>query len=156
MARNSYSAGKRQRERDKEKKRKAKAARLQNRGDSGGGIPVATVDEIQGGLMSIEEVLQVAAGGGRPDGEEQKSGVPSRLFVGGLDWRVTSEQLKEFFEGIGPVSDAFVVKDRDTGDSRGFGFVTMDRKDAAAAIEKLNGESLEGRALVVRPATERK
>ncbi len=156
MARNSYSAGKRQREREKEKKKKAKAARQQSRGDGGGGIPVATVDEIQGGLMSIEEVLQGVSSGSRSDSDEPRSGVPSRLFVGGLDWRVTSELLKEAFEKVGPVSDAFVVKDRDTGDSRGFGFVTMDRKNAATAIEKLNGELLEGRALVVRPATERR
>jgi RNA recognition motif-containing protein len=156
MARNSYSAGKRQREREKERKKKAKAARHMGRGDVGGGIPVATVDEIQGGLMSIEDVLSVSAGGSRSDEDKGRSGVPSRLFVGGLDWRVTSEQLKEAFEKIGPVSDAFVVKDRDTGDSRGFGFVTMDRKSAAGAIEKLNGEMLEGRSLVVRPATERR
>ncbi|MCH9687727.1 MAG: RNA-binding protein [Deltaproteobacteria bacterium] len=82
--------------------------------------------------------------------------MPSRLFIGGLAWRVTTDQLRTEFEKIGAVNDAVVVLDRDTGDSRGFGFVTMaDRKDAAEAIRKLHGQDLEGRALVVRQATER-
>lgn len=156
MGRNSYSAGKRQRERDKEKKRKAKANRVrENRHDNTGGIPVATVDEIQGGLRSPEEVLAEFSGE-KVETDTRSKGVPSRLFVGGLDWRVSSEQLAEFFAKVGPVGDAFVVNDRDTGESRGFGFVTMDRRDAVEAIKQLNGESLEGRTIVVRPATERK
>jgi RNA recognition motif-containing protein len=155
MAKNSYSAGKRQREREKEKKRKAKAQRRESRA-SGGGIPIATVDEVQGGLRSPEEVLAELAGGGRRSPETRSSGAPMRLFVGGLDWRVSTEQLTELFATIGAVQDAFVVNDRDTGESRGFGFVTMDRRDATEAMKKLDGQSLEGRNIVVRPATERK
>ncbi|MEM9457025.1 MAG: hypothetical protein AAGF11_22800 [Myxococcota bacterium] len=158
MARSNYSFGKRQRELEKAKKKKEKAARKRDRSGSGGDIPIATVEELQGGdnLMSIDEVMQSMQGGDAEGGAPQARTIPSRLFVGGLAWRVTTEQLRTKFEEIGPVNDAVVVLDRDTGDSRGFGFVTMaDRKDAGEAIRKLNGVELDGRALVVRQATER-
>lgn len=158
MARTNYSAGKRQREREKARKKKEKAERQrENRGAGGGEIPVATVDEIQGGnMMSIEEVMQ-SMQGNPPESEERVRTIPSRLFVGGLNWRLTDTELRAEFEKIGPVQDAIIVLDRDTGDSRGFGFVTMaDRKDAAEAIRKLNGHELEGRTLVVRQAEERR
>jgi hypothetical protein len=158
MARNTYSAGKRQREHDKERKKQEKAQRRQQNRGSGGNIPTATVEEIQGGglIMSIDEVMRSIQGG--PDAEEVTARtIPSRLFVGGLDWRITSEQLRAHMEKIGRVDDAVVVIDRDTGDSRGFGFVTMtDRKDAGEAIRQLNGAQLEGRTLVVRQAEERR
>lgn len=159
MARSNYSFGKRQRELEKAKKKKEKAARKRDRSGSGGDIPIATVEELQGGdnLMSIDEVMQSMQGGdAEGGGAPQARTIPSRLFVGGLAWRVTTDQLRAKFEEIGPVNDAVVVLDRDTGDSRGFGFVTMaDRKDAGEAIRKLNGVELDGRALVVRQATER-
>jgi hypothetical protein len=160
MARSSYSAGKRQRELDKARKKKKKRERKSTRAQSAGTIPIATVDEIQGGLLSIEEVVAnvhtgpaaVASPGGRA-----ASGVPTRLFVGSLDWSVDTALLRKTFEKLGDVLDAAVVLDRDTGDSRGFGFVTMaSHKDAAKAIDELNGMELEGRALVVRQATERR
>jgi RNA recognition motif-containing protein len=157
MARNSYSAGKQQRERDKERKKQEKAQRrLENRG-GGGNIPTATVEELQGGnLLSIEEVMRSMQGGPEAEAEPART-IPSRLFVGGLDWRITDAELRLQLEKIGPVDDAVVVIDRDTGDSRGFGFVTMtDRKDAAEAIRQLNGVQLEGRTLVVRQAEERR
>jgi RNA recognition motif-containing protein len=158
MARNSYSAGKQQRERDKERKKQEKAQRrLDNRG-GGGNIPTATVEELQGGrnLMSIDEVMRAMQGGPEAEPEPART-IPSRLFVGGLDWRITEAELRAQLEKIGPVADAIVVMDRDTGESRGFGFVTMaDRKDAAEAIRRLNGTQLEGRTLVVRQAEERR
>lgn len=154
MARSSYSAGKRQREHDKARKKQKKSERqAQNRATSGGGIQIATVDEIQGGLMPIAEVV---ANVHSSPSVVRASGVPTRLFVGSLDWAVTTDILRTTFEKIGPVLDAAVVLDRDTGDSRGFGFVTLaDHRDAGRAIETLNGYELEGRALVVRQATER-
>jgi RNA recognition motif-containing protein len=158
MARNSYSAGKQQRERDKERKKQEKAQRRQeNRGGSGN-IPTATVEELQGGgyIMSIDEVMRSMQGGGDAEPEPVRT-IPSRLFVGGLDWRITENELRAQLEQIGPVADVIVVMDRDTGESRGFGFVTMsDRKDAAEAIRRLNGTQLEGRTLVVRQAEERR
>ena len=154
MARSNYSAGKRQRERDKERKKKEKAERQRDRGSVGGDIPIATADEIQGGMMTIDEVMRSIDGRSEPN--DRAHAIPSRLFVGGLNWRVTSDQLRTTLEEFGPVTDCVIVTDRDTGDSRGFGFVTMaDRKDAAEAIRRLDGSDLEGRTLVVRQATER-
>lgn len=159
MARNQYSAGKRQREIERAKKKKQKELRKRERvASSGDNIPIATVDEIQGGLMSADDVIRQMSPQ-EEDAEDtgpSRKTMPSRLFIGGLSWSVTTEQLRAKFETVGPVNDAIVVLDRDTGDSRGFGFVTMaDRKDAAEAIRKLNGEEFEGRNLVVRQATER-
>lgn len=159
MARNSYSAGKQQRERDKERKKQEKAQRRQENRGGGGNIPTATVEEIQGGglIMSIDEVMRSMQGGGGDAEPEPARTIPSRLFVGGLDWRITDADLRTQLEQIGPVADVVVVMDRDTGESRGFGFVTMaDRKDAAEAIRRLNGTQLEGRTLVVRQAEERR
>lgn len=159
MAKTNYSFGKRQRELGKEKKKRDKEARKRERAVGGGDIPIATVEELQGGgnIMSIDEVMQSMQGTeGEADGGSHQRTIPSRLFVGGLAWGVTTEQLRTTFESIGRVNDAIVMVDRDTGDSRGFGFVTMaDRKDASEAIRKLNGVDLEGRTLVVRQATER-
>jgi len=157
MARTNYSFGKRQRELGKEKKKREKEARKRDRAAGGGDIPIATVEELQGGgnLMSIDEVMQSMQSTDEESAPQQRA-IPSRLFVGGLAWGVTTEQLRQAFESIGRVNDAIVMVDRDTGDSRGFGFVTMaDRKDASEAIRKLNGVDLEGRPLVVRQATER-
>lgn len=155
MARNYYSAGKRQRERDKAKKKQDKARKREEQRASGGpGVEVATADDIQGGqMLSVDQVLASVTGG---SSSGSANPIPARLFVGGLSWRVTTEQLRQEFEKQGPVQDAIVVTDRQTGDSRGFGFVTMvDRKDASTAIRSLNGSDLEGRTLVVRQAKER-
>jgi hypothetical protein len=158
MAKTNYSFGKRQRELEREKKKQDKEARKRDRATSGGpNIPIATVEEIQGGgnIMSIDEVMQ-SMQGGDDDAAPQQRTIPSRLFVGGLAWGVSTEKLRETFEQVGRVADAVVMVDRDTGDSRGFGFVTMaDRRDASEAIRRLDGADLDGRTLVVRQATER-
>lgn len=156
MARSNYSAGKRQREKERAKKKKEKQERARERSRSGGGgVPVATVDEIQGGMMTIDQVMKnMTEGGG--EAQEQRATIPSRLFIGGLDWRVTDDELRKKLEEFGLVTDVHIVKDRDTGDSRGFGFVTMaNRKDADKAIKQLDGKEFSGRNLVVRQATER-
>ncbi len=153
MARSSYSAGKRERERRKERKRQEKARRRETSGSSRG-VPVASADDIQGGLMSIDEVVQSVYA--PPEAEPRSNTVPSRLFIGGLNFSVTTEQLREELEKFGKLTDVFVVLDRDTGDSRGFGFVTFaDRRDAARAINELHSSEFHGRTLVVRLATER-
>jgi RNA recognition motif-containing protein len=156
MARTNYSAGKRQRERDKARKKQEKADRLRQRA-SGGEVPIATVDELQGGMMTIDEVMRSMTDEAEDGSDDKRANtIPSRLFVGGLNWRTTNDDLKKKLEEFGPVTDVHIVTDRDTGDSRGFGFVTMaDRKDAAQAIRKLNGTEFDGRTLVIRPATER-
>jgi cold-inducible RNA-binding protein len=79
-----------------------------------------------------------------------------KLFVGGLSWNTTSEQLKAAFAAVGPVADAVVITDRETGRSRGFGFVTYQNDgDAEKALADLSGTMLDGRAIKVDAATER-
>ena len=83
----------------------------------------------------------------------------TRLYVGNLSFRTTSDELREVFSQAGEVENASVVEDRDTGRSRGFGFVEMATAEgAAAAIEMFNGKDLGGRNLTVneaRPRVER-
>ena len=80
----------------------------------------------------------------------------NKLFVGGLSWDTTSEDLFHTFEAFCSVADAKVISDRETGRSRGFGFVEMESdQDCAAAIEALNGRSIDGRDLTVNEARER-
>ena len=79
-----------------------------------------------------------------------------RLYVGNLKYTVTSAQLQELFEQYGTVSSAQVLSDRETGRSRGFGFVEMDNDhEALAAIEGLDGQDHDGRRLTVNEARPR-
>jgi RNA recognition motif-containing protein len=79
----------------------------------------------------------------------------TKIYVGNLPWRATDAQLTEMFAVHGDVTEARIITDRETGRSRGFGFVTMANNDGAQnAIRALNGSSLEGRALVVNEARE--
>jgi len=76
-----------------------------------------------------------------------------KLYVGSLSYNVDNEQLKEFFSQAGNVESANVVVDRMSGRSRGFGFVEMASDDEAkTAIDTLNGQELDGRAIVVNEA----
>jgi len=73
-----------------------------------------------------------------------------KLYVGGLPYSVTDEQLSELFEAHGTVESAKVITDRYTDRSRGFGFVEMGTQaEAEAAIQALNGSELDGRSLTV-------
>ena len=77
----------------------------------------------------------------------------TKLFVGSLPWAINDEALKEAFTAYGNVVSAKVVTDRQTGRSRGFGFVEMESdSEASAAIEALNGSDLNGRNIVVNEA----
>jgi cold-inducible RNA-binding protein len=79
-----------------------------------------------------------------------------KLFVGSLSWDTDDQGLRAAFEAFGPVEDAKVINDRDTGRSRGFGFVTFTSDaDADKAIEEMNGAVLDGRTLNVNEAKER-
>src|SRR3989338_6558489 len=76
-----------------------------------------------------------------------------KLFVGGLSFSTSNERLREVFAACGAVESASVVTDRDTGRSRGFGFVEMATpEEAEQAISKLNGTSLDGRTIQVEKA----
>lgn len=80
----------------------------------------------------------------------------TRLFIGGLSWGTTDESLAAAFAVHGTVVDARVIYDRETGRSRGFGFVTFaDPEEAALAVRAMNGADLDGRAIRVDPAEER-
>jgi RNA recognition motif-containing protein len=79
-----------------------------------------------------------------------------RLYVGGLPYQTTEQNLLDLFGQVGHVSEAAVITDRDTGRSKGFGFVEMsDEQEARSAIEKLNGTTLEERTITVNEARER-
>ncbi len=81
-----------------------------------------------------------------------------KLYVGNLSYRMGDGELSQLFESFGTVQSAQVIMDRDTGRSKGFGFVEMGSdQEAQAAITGLNGKEIEGRALTVneaRPKTE--
>jgi cold-inducible RNA-binding protein len=79
-----------------------------------------------------------------------------KLYVGNISWGVSDEDLKEAFAQFGEITDHVVMKDRDSGRSRGFGFVTFaEDADAEAAIEAMNEYELDGRALTVNEAKPR-
>ncbi len=79
-----------------------------------------------------------------------------KLFVGGLAWATDDSGLRTAFERFGEVTDAKVITDRDTGRSRGFGFVTFSDDNAGQqAIEEMNGSDLDGRTLRVDEAQDR-
>jgi RNA recognition motif-containing protein len=79
-----------------------------------------------------------------------------RIFVGNLAWSTTEDELSQLFESYGIVDRAQIVTDRETGRSRGFGFVEMpDATEAQAAIAGLNGTSQGGRPLTVNEARQR-
>ena len=80
----------------------------------------------------------------------------TKLYVGNLAFQTTSQELQEMFATAGTVESASVVEDRDTGRSRGFGFVEMSTKEeASSAIDQFNGKELGGRALKVNEAKPR-
>jgi RNA recognition motif-containing protein len=78
-----------------------------------------------------------------------------KLFVGNLPWAVADQDLEELFAQFGTVDSAKVVTDRDTGRSRGFGFVEMDDDSARTAISELNESEHSGRKLTVNEARDR-
>jgi RNA recognition motif-containing protein len=80
----------------------------------------------------------------------------TKLFVGSLSYNVDDNQLRELFATIGEVTSATVITDRDSGQSKGFGFVEMSSdKDAQEAIKQLNNKDLDGRSIIVNVAKPR-
>src|SRR6185295_18224502 len=80
----------------------------------------------------------------------------TKLYVGNLSFRTTSEELRDAFAAVGSVESASVIEDRDTGRSRGFAFVEMATpEEAAKAIEEFNGKDFGGRNLTVNEAKPR-
>jgi RNA recognition motif-containing protein len=150
-----HSQGKRQRQANQARKKEAKAQeRLANRGRTPTELPIVSAEELSGNLPSIEDAMRAIENSG--SGERLAPAISVRLFVGNLSDGVGEAELRAAFGAFGPVADAVVVMDRDTGDSRGFGFVTMSsRRDVPKAIEALDGSELDGQAIVVNIATAR-
>ena len=75
-----------------------------------------------------------------------------KLFVGNLSFQTTENDVSDAFAHCGAVEAVSIITDRETGRSKGFGFVTMSEEDADKAITQLNGSQLDGRALTVNEA----
>lgn len=80
-----------------------------------------------------------------------------KLFVGGLSWDTTDEGLRQAFASHGEIAEAKVITDRDTGRSRGFGFVTFAQdEEGKEAISKMDGTTLDGKTIKVNEAQEKR
>jgi len=78
-----------------------------------------------------------------------------RIYVGNLSFQTTEDDLSDFFKKAGAIESVSIIADRETGRSKGFGFVEMNDEDADKAIAELNGQELNGRALTVNEARPR-
>jgi RNA recognition motif-containing protein len=79
----------------------------------------------------------------------------TKLYVGNLPFTVTEEAVRNLFTPHGTVEKVSLISDRDTGRPRGFGFVEMSNADASRAMQALNGQDMEGRALKINEAQDR-
>jgi len=156
MARNGdYSQGKRQREQQQARKPQDKERRRALRREQGPSEPeIVSAASVVGHIPTTEEAMRAIER--RATAPRGAASIPARLFVGGLATTITEVQLREAFGAFGEIADCVVMMDRSTGQSRGFGFVTMqNRKDASAAVEALDGSELQGRRIGVNVATDR-
>ena len=79
-----------------------------------------------------------------------------KLFVGNISWNLDDEGLRGHFAAFGNIEECRIITDRETGRSRGFGFITFtEKEDAMKAIEEMNGLQVDGRDLKVNEANER-
>jgi len=78
-----------------------------------------------------------------------------KLYVGNLPWTTNEEELRKMFEEMGDVQSVALITDRETGRSRGFGFVEIDDEGAEKAMNELNGKDLGGRPLRVNEAQDK-
>jgi nucleolin len=123
----------------------------------------AAIDGTNGRDLDGREIRvdYVAARGARPERPPRTGGMKynnngHRIYIGNLPWKMDEYDLRDTFEEFGEVSDARVITDRETGRSRGFGFVTMaDEADMRNAIQGLDGAECDGRALRVNEAESR-
>jgi RNA recognition motif-containing protein len=87
---------------------------------------------------------------------KENNSMSMKLYVGNLSFQTSSDDLQQLFAQVGTVESATVVEDRDTGRSRGFGFVEMaSKEEGQKAIEEFNGKDLNGRNLTVNEARPR-
>ncbi|MBZ0120604.1 MAG: RNA-binding protein [Sandaracinaceae bacterium] len=152
MSRGTLTQGKRDRESRKAQKKRDKEEKRRERRERGPQeIPVVTAEDVVGRLPTVAEAMIAM----ETRSTRAAAPVPARLFVGHLSLETSSASLRDAFTPYGEVLDAAVIRDRNTGQSRGFGFVTMaDRKDAPKAIEALDRSVLDGSTIAVNVATE--
>ena len=149
----ALSAGKRERETRRDRRKKEKQERLQRNRmmRAQGREQVAAGQPEQMPEVKLEDVVIGVA----PQPRRNTSG-PVKLFVGGLSWNTTADDLRAAFGNFGSLEEATVLIDRGTGRSRGFGFVTFSKpEEAAVAVERMNGATLDGRSLKVNNAESR-
>ncbi|HLL61351.1 MAG TPA: RNA-binding protein [Candidatus Nitrosocosmicus sp.] len=79
----------------------------------------------------------------------------NKIFVGSLPWSINNDSLRELFSKYGEVSEAIVIMDRDSGRSKGFGFVTFTNEEDAKKALEMDGQSVEDRPIVVNLAKPR-
>lgn len=79
----------------------------------------------------------------------------NKLFVGSLPWAVNNDSLRDLFASYGEIVEAIVITDRDSGRSKGFGFVTFATEEAAQKALEMDGKEIEGRTIVVNVAKPR-
>ena len=149
------SGGKRQREANRDRKKQEKEDRLarnramRTQGHGSGGDSVSHAEANRLPEVKLEDIN---VSGVAPRGPKGSRG-PTTLFVGGLSWETQERELKAAFASFGALKEATVVIDRNTGRSRGFGFVTFENPaDAAVASRQMNGAELDGRTLRVNPS----
>ncbi|MFH1130335.1 MAG: RNA-binding protein [Pseudomonadota bacterium] len=88
--------------------------------------------------------------------QREVSVMGNKLYIGGLSWGTTEENLRQAFSQFGDLSEVSVAEDRYSGRSRGFGFITfVNAEDAQKAMSEMNGKTLDGREIKVDEATER-
>jgi nucleolin len=110
--------------------------------------------ELNGRYLTVNKA---APRGSRPESAPRSSGPVFRIYVGNLPWQVDDSRLEQVFSEHGKVVEARVVSDRETGRSRGFGFVTMSSEtEVNDAIAALDGQSLDGRSIRVNVAEDRR
>ncbi|MBX3276248.1 MAG: hypothetical protein KF729_38705 [Sandaracinaceae bacterium] len=152
---------KRERENKKAKKKREKdERRWERRSDGPSSIPVVRAEDLSGdGSPTVEEIMaSLSSGGGGGGGARPAArGIPAKLFIGGLSQDTDDASLMSAFAEHAEILEAVVVTDRDTGRSRGFGFVTLaSHKDASRVVRTLDGADLDGRRIAVNVATDRR
>lgn len=149
------TAGKREREAARDRKKKEKEERLRrNRVLRAQGLDpdIDFAASTTGQKLDEVKLEDINISGVAPRGPKGSNG-PTKLFVGGLSWDTESEQLKAAFSPFGALRESSVVADRNTGRSRGFGFVIFENPlDAAVAAREMNGKELDGRTIRVNAA----
>ncbi|XP_062229613.1 glycine-rich RNA-binding protein 4, mitochondrial-like [Phragmites australis] len=109
-----------------------------------------------GSLLRHSTLMSGASAGSSPALFNAVRLMSTKLFVGGLSWGTDDQSLREAFSSFGEVTEARVITDRETGRSRGFGFVNFNNsEDAKNAVSSMDGQELQGRSVRVNFANER-